>query len=173
MPVSHHEGKQWTCDRLIELDPIHVVDIGPGEGIYSMLMRTELSDHCSWECVEVYEPYVEKFKLEDKYDVVHVRDVRDMPNWMYITDVIIFGDVIEHLERDEALRVLDTAKQFADNIVVSIPIVHMPQGAYQGNPYEAHLAHYTFEEMHAIMDGCEAFYGDVLGVFFWRRDADG
>jgi len=172
MPVSHHEGKSFICDRLIRDNPIDILDVGPGEGIYSILMRPELDYGAYWECVEVWEPYVKKFDLESKYDSVIVDDVRNLTPWQFMRDVVIFGDVIEHLPRDEGVEVLERAKERAEIVIVSIPIVHMPQGAYQGNPHEAHLAHYTFEEMYDIMSPCETFRGDVLGVFYWKREVE-
>lgn len=173
MPVSHHEGKQWTCDRLRRLNPIDILDVGPGEGIYSILMRPELNPEAVWECVEIHEPYVEKFDLLSKYDVVNIADVRELHSVEFLRDVVIFGDVIEHMTKDDAVELLKRVKTRAEAIVVSIPIVHMPQGEYDGNPHEAHLADWTFDEMHETMDWCEAFEGNVLGVFFWRCEVDG
>lgn len=173
MPVSHHEGKQFVCDRLIRDEVMDVLDVGPGEGIYSILMRPELDYGAHWECVEVWAPYVEKFNLHSKYDSIIVDDVRNLKPWQFLRDVVIFGDVIEHLPKDEGIALLERAKEYAEIVIVSIPIVHMPQGAYDGNPYEAHLAHYTFDEMYNIMDRCEAFHGKVLGVFYWKRSVDG
>jgi len=43
MPFSSHEGKQWAIDRIIEINPLTVLDVGAGEGIWSMLLRAESS----------------------------------------------------------------------------------------------------------------------------------
>lgn len=160
MPVSHHEGRNWVADRLKAARPAVVVDVGPGEGIYSMLMR-EFTPGARWEAVEVWEPYVERFGLHEKYDVVHITDVRDFAFPAGAT--VLLGDVVEHLPADDARQLLAELRKAATHVMVSVPIVHMEQGTYLGNPFEAHLHHWTFEEMDAVMGPCDSFRGEVLG----------
>ncbi|WP_171110628.1 MULTISPECIES: class I SAM-dependent methyltransferase [unclassified Streptomyces] len=167
MPVSHHEGRGWVAERLAATRPSLVIDVGPGEGIYSMLMRP-YTPGARWECVEIWEPYVDEFDLTAKYDQVHVGDVRDFafPDSGYTA---LLGDVVEHLPEPDGRRLLADLKQRADHLMVSVPIVHIEQGAVHGNPHEAHLYHWSWEEMDELMDRCDAFRGDVLGRWWWSR----
>lgn len=164
MPVSHHEGRDWVAERLTAARPGLVVDVGPGEGIYSMLMR-ELTPDARWECVEIWEPYVERFHLATKYDRVHVADVRDFAFPAGAT--VLLGDVVEHLSEHDARRLLAELKQRPGHVMVSVPIIHMEQGPSLGNPHEAHLAHWSFEAMDQLMGRCDSFRGDVLGRWWW------
>ena len=166
MPVSHHEGRHWVAERLIAARPGLVVDVGPGEGIYSMLMR-DLTPGARWEAVEVWEPYVERFDLVAKYDVVHVGDVRDFVFPAGAT--VLLGDVVEHLPEQDARQLLAELRETADHVMVSVPIVHMEQGTYLGNPHEAHLHHWSWEAMNAVMGACDSFRGEVLGRWWWNR----
>lgn len=167
MPVSHHEGRGWVALRLARARPVRVIDVGPGEGIYSMLMRPQTRT-AVWECVEVWEPYVERFRLREKYDVVHVGDVREFA-WPEGAFTALLGDVVEHLPEQDARQLLGELKQRADHVMVSVPVIQIEQGAVHGNPHEAHLHHWSFEEMDALMDHCPSYRGDVLGRWWWTR----
>ncbi|ONK09431.1 class I SAM-dependent methyltransferase [Streptomyces sp. MP131-18] len=166
MPVSHHEGRDWVAERLKAARPALVIDVGPGEGIYSMLMR-HLTPDARWECVEIWEPYVERFNLAEKYDQVHVSDVRGFP--FPADGAVLLGDVVEHLPEHDARRLLAELMECADHVMVSVPIICMEQGAVHGNPHETHLAHWSWEEMDALMGGCDSFRGEVLGRWWWSR----
>lgn len=167
MPVSHHEGRGWVADRLRAARPTLVVDVGAGEGIYAMLMRTA-TPGARWEAVEVWAPYADRFGLADKYDQLHLVDVREF-TWPDEPFTVLLGDVVEHLPEADARALLADLKRRADHVMVSVPIVHIEQGAVGGNPHEAHLHHWTFEEMDDLMDGCDSFRGEVLGRWWWTR----
>lgn len=164
MPVSHHEGRDWVAERLKAARPDRVIDVGPGEGIYSMLMR-HLTPGSEWWAVEVWAPYVERFDLASKYDEVRVADVRDFafPGG----GAVLLGDVVEHLPEGDGRRLLTRLMQRADHLMVSVPIVPLSQGAFHGNPHERHLTHWSFEDMDALMGHCDSFRGEVLGRWWW------
>lgn len=171
MPISAEEGKELTRQWLFELAPESVVDVGAGDGGYARRMRSSTPLGCTWAAIEVWEPYVSRFKLQELYDVVYVADVRDMcaEDW-HSDDVVIFGDVIEHMPRDDAVEVLRVANSITRGVIVSLPIIHAPQGTVDGNPFETHMHHWTFEDMHEVMEGCPAYRGDILGVFWYTSD---
>ena len=131
MPSSYDAGKPEIVDWIRETIPVGstILDVGPGEGTYSRLLS--LYDYVL-DCVEIYEPYVTEFNLRDKYRVVFVQDVRDFDLRGY--DFVIFGDVLEHIEVEEAQRLIS----LADNCLVAIPFC-FPQGPLQGNLNEIHI----------------------------------
>ena len=103
--------------------------------------------------VEIFEPYVDRFGLEEIYDRVIVGNVRE-ETFDLSPDVVIFGDVLEHMDRFDALSVL---KKFFVNstvCVVSIPIIHFPQGESDGNIYETHLHQWNFSTFQDDMAEC-------------------
>lgn len=136
MPYSDPDNKGFVLEKLQELQPAAVLDVGPGAGAYAQLARAVPSVE-RVECVEIWEPYISQFGLTSLYDAVHLADVREFENFDF--DVVIFGDVLEHMSRDEALKVYNQARAQARAVIFSIPIIHVPQGAYQGNPYEIHV----------------------------------
>ncbi|MBQ1166364.1 class I SAM-dependent methyltransferase, partial [Streptomyces sp. A73] len=68
-----------------------------------------------WTAVEVHKPYVAKYKLRSTktrtmYDERHVEDVRNSAEHLFHRDLVILGDVLEHVERDEAVDLLQRAE---------------------------------------------------------------
>ena len=135
MAGSDVDGKVETKDWILKNNIKTILDIGPGQGTYANLLVDVSLDKI--DGVEVWEPYVERFNLEDKYTNVFVSDVREWEDFDY--DLVIFGDVLEHMTKEESLIVWEKASKMAKHAIISIPIVHYPQGAWEGNPYEEHV----------------------------------
>lgn len=167
MPRSHPEGREWAAERIAATTAPIIFDLGCGEGAYSDLARGWRPD-ALWVGIDVWQPYVTEFDLWRKYDIVGVQDIRDI-NFPETPFVLIAGDVLEHLHRTDALDILYRAKQHAEAIMVSVPIVEYPQHGHD-NPYEDHLDQWTFAEMSdALSDGVvDGWRGDVVGRFRWR-----
>lgn len=95
-----------------------------------------LGDYLTMDAVEIWEPNVRKFQLEYKYKRVFTMDVADLKYDWY--DLIIFGDVIEHMTVEQAQRVLDYARGRCRDMIIGVPYLYR-QGAIYGNPYERHI----------------------------------
>lgn len=154
MPGSSTQGKQWlrgmwTSIRSkppIDNNMFHILDVGPGQGTYFDMFK---GPNEWWTAIEVFYPYVEKYQLDEKYDKIIISDIRyfDWYSIPAIQDVIIFGDVLEHMMRHEALSVINKARERAKHIMVSIPVGKCPQGVVERNPYERHVDSWTYEEL--------------------------
>lgn len=148
-----------------------VVDVGPGEGTYSVLGR-HIIHWARWVGVEIHEPYVERFLLGQKYDDLIVGDVREWKPEL-ANYVILLGDVLEHLPLEDAKEVLSFHMGLAQEVYVSVPIVHSPQGSCFGNDHEAHLHQWTWDQMTGVLAGfpgtLESFKGAQVGRWWWRR----
>jgi 2-polyprenyl-3-methyl-5-hydroxy-6-metoxy-1,4-benzoquinol methylase len=189
MPYSDVQGKDATFDWYCRIAPQTVVDIGAGSGTYARLMRGSKCavpvwvdgiarqvqrDH--WTAIEAWEPYVDEYGLGELYDTLIIADVRHL-NWLtFQADLVIAGDVLEHMAREDAKTVLRRIRQGAANLIVSIPVLHLPQGAVNGNPYERHLDHWTAAGMRAELEQYgvvrEQWIGDVLAYFWWSRESE-
>lgn len=173
MPTSDKQGKFIAKALIKEADPFLVWDVGPGKGTYSDLSRADTS--CHWNAIEVWQPYVDQYGLNHKYNSVIVEDIRKVDfsfSRISSNSLIIFGDVLEHMPEDDARQVILKAKKYFRYILVSIPIVHSPQGAVHGNPYEEHVKHWDFDEMHEAMGKCMAFKGNTIGLYWWDSQED-
>lgn len=157
MPFSSENGKHET-DRVIQrllsqgrgfLESrglVRVLDIGAGSGTYSDRYRSMIENRgikAHWTGVEIWEPYVEKYDLRKKYDALVVQDARtyaesisaDSPTF----DIAFVGDILEHMTKTEAENLMSHLLKACRVVVLSIPIIHYPQGEWEGNPYEAHI----------------------------------
>lgn len=141
MPMSSTEGKAWLRARVDALAaraarPLTVVDVGPGVGTYAKLLHD--LPIARMIGIEAWEPYIETYRLGEYYDEIIVGDARevDFPP----CDVVIFGDVLEHMTREDGVRLWQRAAEIAKLAeYLSIPIVHYPQHEIEGNPYEVHV----------------------------------
>ncbi|MEV6102614.1 class I SAM-dependent methyltransferase [Nocardia sp. NPDC051981] len=174
MPTSDREGKEWARDVITRLAPTTVVDVGPGEGTYARLARQTTPPGCRWIGVEAWGPYVARFGLRDLYDWVIVSDIRHLDPWSVERqpDLVILADVLEHMEQAEARAVLARMRDWAHHVLVSIPLAHCQQGAYEGNWFEIHRGHWTAAQMRRELGKGLVEYreGDVLGYYLWSAD---
>lgn len=179
MPTSIAEGKDWSLKRYERIRPETVTDIGPGEGTYAKLFRP-VHKGIWWTAIEIHKPYVTKYKLRntktrtDRYDEIHVEDVRGADNHLFHRDLVIAGDVLEHMPREDAVTLLQRIEAAgAWNILISLPIVEAPQGEVDGNPAEEHVHHWDADDMDAVLRSLggrvESMKGDTLGCWWWSR----
>jgi hypothetical protein len=174
MPYSSSDGKEffteWFKNFLSTVpgigNPKRVLDVGAGEGAYGKIIR-RVDSSCHIEAVEIFE-YSGRFGLDAIYDKVYMQDIRDFMETNQDTyDLIIFGDVLEHLSKLDALRVWAGMKPRAKFLLISLPIIvpgkvwsiDYNQGPheYQENPNEKHLYSWEYDEL-----------VNEMGPFFWR-----
>ncbi|MEE1813544.1 class I SAM-dependent methyltransferase [Streptomyces sp. SP18ES09] len=178
MPTSIAEGKDWSLERFARHLPDTVTDVGPGEGTYARLLRPAHKG-VWWTGIEIHKPYVAKYKLKSTktravYDELHVEDARESAEHLFHRDLVIFGDVLEHMTREDAVALLAKAEAAGCwHILVSLPIVEAPQGEVDGNPHEAHVHHWDADDMDDVLaqlgGHVEAMRGETLGVWWWSR----
>ncbi len=165
MPYSNPENIEWVTWALELKQPKTILDIGPGAGKYGKLAKETLPN-VETTCVEIWAPYVSKFSLHDIYDVVHISDARIyQPQFVY--DMTILGDVLEHMSRAEAVALWKKTMRYSRSAIISIPIIHYPQGDFDGNPFEVHVEdHWTHEEVLNYFPGITGYRTfDTVGVY--------
>lgn len=181
MPHSSDQGKPWMRREIWEaldgaperfdeggsrLAP-RVLDIGAGAGAYADLLASTMPRRFlpHMTAVEIHEPYVERFGLLRKYDEVLLGDARtnDLPE----ADVVILGDVLEHMSFGDAKALWAKARAAATTAVfLSLPIVEWPQGAVDGNKHEAHLHSWTHASVQANLPGIVEWHlGEAIGAY--------
>jgi hypothetical protein len=170
MSSSAEEGRALMLKWITSRNPRSVVDVGAGSGTYGKALRAAMPARDPYMIgVEVWHPYISHFGLPSIYDLVLHRDVRSLPldEWPR-TDIVILGDVLEHMTEADAVRVWNLARAAARKAVyLSIPIVHYPQGAEEGNPFETHVVDdWTHERVLATFPGITWHWqGTVVGRY--------
>lgn len=176
MPSSCSNGKamiQKVINGMITGPEFRVLDVGCGKGIYGKLINVP--------CVKVgldAVDYVRRFNLFDIYDEFVLADISDETavKKLGFFDLIIMGDVLEHLTFQDARRTLNSLEENANCIIVAVPYLYPQDGGE--NPYETHkqpeLTRELFLERYPEFDlikeynhNGEPFYG----YFIWRREA--
>jgi SAM-dependent methyltransferase len=155
VPYSDPSNIEWIKWVLDLKQPKTVLDIGAGAGKYGRLVKEVLPD-AEVTGVEIWGPYVKQFGLDEIYDTVHICDARIYPFFSY--DMVFLGDVLEHMTRSEATDIWRKVSRSAKYAVVSIPIVHFPQGDFEGNPFEIHVEdHWTHDEVLEYFPGITGY----------------
>jgi autotransporter strand-loop-strand O-heptosyltransferase len=134
MPYSFTYFKPEVKEWFISNVPIsyRVLDVGPGIGTYSDILR---SSGYKLDAIEIFEPYIEKYNLKEKYDNVYIGDITLFNIDDY--DFIILGDVLEHLKVDDAVNLINSIINSGKECLVAVPY-KMEQGEHEGNIYETH-----------------------------------
>ena len=127
-------GKQdvvrWICEHFPAGSTC--LDVGPSDGKWSYL----LGNHMVMDAVEIYEPYINVFELYKKYRRVYCGDIANFTYDYY--DVVLFGDVIEHMTVANAQKVIEYASSRCKSMVVAVPF-EFKQGPMRGNKWEEHI----------------------------------
>lgn len=135
MATSHLIYKDEIAKYLKEKfdKDVKILDVGAGEGTY----LNYLGDYFkNIEAVEIFKPNIDNYKLEERYKKVYNTDIKDFEYDFY--DIIIFGDIIEHLDIKTAQSVLKYAYDRCNEMIVAVPYLN-PQGVEEGNIYEIHI----------------------------------
>lgn len=126
---SYTYGKEEVCAWIREnfTPDATVLDVGACDGLWRRLLPEYTMD-----AVEAYAPNMAR--LTGYRAAIHA-DIRFFRFDWY--DLIIYGDVIEHLTVEDAKALLEYTIPRCRDMIVAVPFLY-PQGAIYGNPYEVH-----------------------------------
>jgi len=165
MPDSVDTGKLFFEDWFKEFKPKTVLDVGTGVGTYGKIIK-RIDSNCYIEGVEVYTPYIEMYQLNMIYAKIHNIEIKKLVADNYY-DLIIFGDVLEHMTKEDAIGIINWFKKFAKFIFISIPIRYVPREwsrgyaqpprEYKENIWEKHLHNWSYED-----------FQKEFGPFLWQ-----
>ncbi|MBI2372699.1 MAG: hypothetical protein HYV07_01740 [Deltaproteobacteria bacterium] len=153
MPSSRPDHIPLILDLVRQLRPSSILDIGTGFGKWGMLFR-EYSDIIlsenhpvryrreGWRVridgVEGFEAYLTPVHRY-VYDEVFVGDMRKVVPELGRYDLIFLGDVIEHVDKRDGLRLLaDCLGRANQAVIVSTPARETHQAAVCHNALEIH-----------------------------------
>ncbi|NBO09554.1 MAG: class I SAM-dependent methyltransferase [Actinobacteria bacterium] len=111
-----------------------MLDVGPGAGKFGVLLRDKSR---TIDAIEIYLPYVGLFRLNMVYNQVYVGDVMQFPFKKKMYDLVILGDVLEHLSVSDAQSLLLTLRKNHISVLITVPFLY-PHPAVYGNQWEEH-----------------------------------
>lgn len=175
MPGSSPEGKYEAVKMLQDTkkDFARVLDIGAGSGTWTRYLKAAHPflpwvTKAKFGAVEIFRPYAERYSYETLYDWSYFVDIRKE---LFYSDLFIFGDVLEHMEMEEAYDVVRNRCHF-QYALISLPIGEYPQEGTEENPHEAHVATWHVRDIDALGYPLAGQYVGPggIGVFLLKGD---
>mgnify|MGYP003676976206 CR=1 FL=1 len=186
MPVSIQIQITACVTKIVAAEPASVLDVGCGFGKWGYLCREYLDAfNGRWrpedwttriDGIEFFEPYILDHQRA-LYSNITIGDIRDLCKTCDEYDVIIAGDVIEHMHKDEAEEVVETLYAKARKLL----IVNIPLGkgwdhpAQYGNPAELHRSEWYKEDFDGYAIESETYRlpaGIDYGSFYCAKDME-
>lgn len=110
------------------------LDVGACTGVWWDL----LGDHLDMDAIEIYTPNYLGLLSRGCYGHVFYGDIRYFEYNADVYDIIIFGDVIEHMSVEDAREVLSYAWPRCEDMIIAVPYQYK-QGELYGNKWERHI----------------------------------
>lgn len=166
MAFSAQEGKGFFKDWLIHFaKPLgfkRFLDVGCGAGLYGDIIREVFGREVRVDAVERFAEYVVRYDLLKKYDNVFLEDIRQVHTLLGEYDLVICGDVLEHLEMIEAAEVVRGLSLDCRFLWGALPIKVEGRAWSTGyrqcaeewveNPLNQHRHDWTMDELKVVMD---------------------
>jgi len=159
MPTSRPIAINYICDRILELNPRAILDVGIGFGKFGFLAR-EYTDvwhgnYFKWKTridgIEAFEPYVGDLQRAI-YDNIYLGEALELLEGIEKRryDLIICSDMLEHVLKVQGMRILGEMKRVSANSIVVLPVMPSPQVDVYENEYERHRAIWSSNELIAF-----------------------
>lgn len=180
MPTSPYSNTVYVLDLLSGLPTHSVLDVGAGFGRWGFLCRCHLGGGESLtavprqririDAVEIHRPNISPV-YPAVYDHTYEGDARSVLPSLGQYDVIICGDMIEHLEKQEAWALIENMKKRARHaVLLAMPFGDCPQGAIGGNEFETHRSTWgkeDFKGREVVVKEFPFLAGRPSAVVFW------
>jgi hypothetical protein len=105
---------------------IKILDVGAGDGKWAHVLNPYFKNI---DAVEVFSEYIRVHNLNEKYRTVYHTDIRNL-NFDYY-DVVIFGDVWEHLKKEDCQLLWSKNKSKIGELIIVVPFQHDQEGIGQ------------------------------------------
>ncbi|MDZ4859950.1 MAG: tetratricopeptide repeat protein [Candidatus Hydrogenedentes bacterium] len=179
MPVSTSVHISHCLKYIINLRPKSILDIGCGFGMWGFLSRMYLDvseervQPRDWKLhvdgIELFEPYIQSHQRA-LYSNIIIGDIRELAPKVDNYELIIAGDVIEHLDKDDGETVIEHLYEKATRaLLVNIPLGEgWEHPERHGNPGELHRSQWYPEDFHPYPSIAESFTlpAGAYGSFF-------
>jgi hypothetical protein len=146
MPHSSGEFDDLIVKQLVALNPKSILDIGAGAGKYGKLLKTALPN-CVIDAVEPTQKYIDEYGLSSIYSTIYTMNIEEYleNNPKHTYEVVIIGDMLEHLYRSRVIDYLDFLL-YKSNWIVCVWPTNYRQDDYEGNGYECHRSNFKLND---------------------------
>lgn len=164
---SYQYGKKEIVAYLNSTLPENafILDMGAGGGTYGYYFQDK---NYNIDAVELWQESIDQLNRFGWYKNIYQEDIRNF-NYPRSYDLIIFGDVLEHLTIEDAQKVLKEAEKHTKAIMVAVPY-NYEQGAYYGNEAERHLQpDLTYKLFNERYPGYKLMVGNEFYGYFYKN----
>lgn len=149
MGTSNWQNISYNIELVRKLNPKSVLDVGVGFGRWGILFREflEIWDNSNydgnWERlidgVEIFPAYIKDYHRYFYSNIYIENALEYLRKTEKSYDLINFGDVIEHLPKQDGEELIKLAFDKGGHVLINIPIgKHWAQEGTKDNPHEAH-----------------------------------
>ncbi len=194
MPCSRPSALVHMCNRIIEKNPMSVLDIGIGFGKFGFLAReytdVRLGRYFHWQTridgIEIFEKYVTPLQ-QQIYDSIYIGNAIDILPTLGNYDMIICSDMLEHVNEHDGVFLLDAIEKKSRFAMIVTPVRVLQQEALYNNEHEKHISSWSKEILSKlgevfqldnmyvleIASGGQAKYGDTVEIHYTGRLQNG
>jgi len=159
---------KFIIQRILPRGRLKILDLGCGKGDAAYALNDEKQHFFTG--IDIFEKYITICKKSGLYEKVLKRDLKKLSLPKNSYDVTIILQVLEHLKKADAKRLItDTEKFSRKAVIISIPNGNCKQDEYDNNPYQKHLSTWTPPELRGLGfkvygQGLKYVYGDKTFV---------
>lgn len=138
-----------TILRVIDKRSQSILDVGCGKGVIMGLINKTKRFYTVG--VDIFEPSLRKAKKEGIHDDYILSDVRSLPFSPKSFDTVLCSQVLEHLEKKEGGKLVESLERIARlQVIISTPVGICKQHAYDENPWQEHRSTWTPADMRRL-----------------------
>ncbi len=168
MPYSSFVFDKSIEEVIQRLKPKNILDIGAGAGKYGELAK-KIDPSVETIAVEIEKDYIKKFDLTSIYDKVWNISATDLINSKYYDlsfDVIMIGDIIEHLKKSDGIDLINFLIYRCRWIIVEFPYRYL-QNSVDGYQSEAHISVWAKDDFSSF-EGTKLYEKDTQRLIVLR-----
>ena len=159
----------------IPLDFKSALDVGCGKGTSGMLLRNFRNPNFIVG-LDAFQPYLNHCNRFNHYDELYLHDLmngKSLPFKDKSFDLVLCFEVIEHLDKANALYILNELKRIGKHVLVTTPPKFQPQTILDDNPWQIHKCVITKHDLQSKGfkvrgTGPIRFFGKYIPIESWR-----
>lgn len=142
LPFTYWNAVWRSLDKQVQ----SILDIGCADGDMMGFINKRRRFYAVG--IDIYEPYLKEAQKSGNHSEYILCDARKLPFKDKSFDIVLFLETIEHLEKQEGLKVIEDVERIARRqVIISTPVGFAKQDAYSGNPYQRHRSFWNPSEM--------------------------
>ncbi len=160
MAFSSSEGKEFFRDWLNHVGKAlqfkTFLDVGCGAGLYGKILREVFGEDATIDAIDIFPEYVSRHNLNAIYNEIFIEDIRLSYSRVNPYNLIVTGDVLEHLTKEDAIKVVDGLKTKCRFLWAALPVsigrtwstgYRQAPDEWVENPANEHLHEWTGDEI--------------------------